>query len=95
MLEAIGKRYVVETGQTENGWFTRYSDGWIEQGGYISGNGFITFPVAFSTTNINLTFGLRTGNGVPRSTYDPTQTGFNYGSANEANSNAYYRACGF
>ena len=54
MLDAIGKRYVVETGQTENGWFTRYSDGWIEQGGVLAGTGgTITFPIAFSNTNFS------------------------------------------
>ena len=55
VLESTNKRYVVETGQTENGWFTRYSDGWVEQGGKIGdGNtptpdtNTISFPVEFT-----------------------------------------------
>ena len=54
MLDAIGKRYVVETGQTENGWFTRYSDGWIEQGGQISTNGDVTFPIPFESVVLSI-----------------------------------------
>ena len=53
-LDPIGKRYVVETGQTENGWFIRYSDGWIEQGGVTNfpiGGTQIQLPIAFSTTD--------------------------------------------
>ncbi len=55
VLDATNKRYVVETGQTENGWFTRYSDGWIEQGGRfgygnvaIPSQSTVTFPIAFA-----------------------------------------------
>lgn len=55
VLESTNKRYVVETGNNENGWFTRYSDGWVEQGGNLGyGNmstpdtNTISFPVAFT-----------------------------------------------
>ena len=34
MLDSI-KAYVVEKGTTASGWYRRYSDGWIEQGGYF------------------------------------------------------------
>lgn len=54
VLESTNKRYVVETGQTENGWFTRYSDGFIRQGGIYTAPSptrslytTITFPIAF------------------------------------------------
>ena len=81
MLDAIGKRYVVETGQTENGWFTRYSDGWIEQGGIIPEGSEIdnyvnVFPVTFENTSytflskkegINTDSSLWAGNAVARS----------------------------
>ena len=56
MLEAIGKRYVVDTGQTEDGTirYTRFSDGYIfiEGNVPITGNGVtdLTFPIAFSNT---------------------------------------------
>lgn len=29
-------KYVVETGSNNNGWYRKWSDGWIEQGGIIS-----------------------------------------------------------
>lgn len=54
VLDAIGKRYVVETGHTENGWFTRYSDGWIEQGGKLTntdGTTAISFEIEMSDVN--------------------------------------------
>ena len=62
VLEATNKRYVVETGQTENGWFTRYSDGWIEQSGTLNlGSGYqinksLTFPIEFTTTDFSIVF---------------------------------------
>lgn len=62
VLEATNKRYVVETGNNENGWFTRYSDGWIEQGGTLNLNtGYqrrqsLTFPIEFTTTDFSIVF---------------------------------------
>lgn len=54
VLESTNKRYVVETGKTEISWFTRYSDGWIEQGGNLATYGsalptqtVVTFPIEF------------------------------------------------
>lgn len=63
VLDATNKRYVVETGQTESGWFTRYSDGWIEQGGTLSfdSEGYMTgqslvFPIEFSSLEYSIVF---------------------------------------
>lgn len=62
VLESTNKRYVVETDNNENGWFTRYSDGWIEQGGTLNlGNGYqrgqsLTFPIEFTTTDFSIVF---------------------------------------
>lgn len=41
---------VVETGQTDRGWFRRYRSGWVEQGG-TANDANIIFPVEFSTTD--------------------------------------------
>ena len=57
VLEQTNKRYVVETGTSEDGTirYTRYSDGYIFMEGNvpITGNGIVnlTFPIAFSGTN--------------------------------------------
>ena len=49
------KAYIVETWSSGTSWYRKWSDGWIEQGGYATGlsNGskVITFHVAFSNTN--------------------------------------------
>lgn len=59
-------KYVIETGQSENGnqWYRKWSDGWIEQGGIlnekISGNNtsvnssIINFLIPFSSINYNV-----------------------------------------
>jgi hypothetical protein len=49
-LEAIGKRYVVETYQNEKEWAIRYSDGWVEQGGE-SAVGIVSFHYEMRDTN--------------------------------------------
>lgn len=52
-------------------WYRKYSDGWIEQGGYFynsSRSTVHTFSLAFSSTNISLVFGEAGGGGVNTST---------------------------
>ena len=45
-------RYVTETWSSGASWYTKYSDGWVEQGGVLSAKtGTITFPTNFSDTN--------------------------------------------
>lgn len=52
--------YVYETWNSGSNWYRKYSDGWIEQGGYVKDGGSCftfytgTFNIAFSTTNITL-----------------------------------------
>ena len=55
MLDALGKRYVVECGQSGDAWYERYSDGFIRQGGvYIEPEHtrsvwkVLPFPIEFS-----------------------------------------------
>lgn len=48
------KSYVAKTYKNGNNWYRKYSDGWIEQGGYISGTSntrTITLVTPFTTTN--------------------------------------------
>lgn len=60
MLENIGRRYLVEHEEAEDGswWYDRYSDGWLElEVQYKASSptddfsGFISFPVAFADKN--------------------------------------------
>ena len=55
VLDATNKRYVVETGSSEDGssHFTLYSDGWLEQSGFKTGRGQLTvnFLKEFKDTN--------------------------------------------
>lgn len=111
VLESTNKRYVVETGQTENGWFTRYSDGWIEQGGTnwtptasIPTQTKITFPIEFRDTNYAIV-ATPWGGGpwggsyaVGFSSDSKATTGCTYSSPGAGSSlgNAFdWRACGY
>lgn len=54
VLDALGKRYVVECGKSGDAWYERYSDGFIRQGGIYTAPSHtrslyttITFPIAF------------------------------------------------
>ena len=50
-------RYVVEKWSSGTEWYTKYKDGWVEQGGFVSlgvnsaAEARITFPVPFLTAN--------------------------------------------
>ena len=56
-LDALGeRRSIVESGGTASGWFRKWSDGFLEQGGHIDSAGFhsqktITLPTPFSNSN--------------------------------------------
>lgn len=68
MLEALGKRYVLETWLSEDGsqWYTRWSDGWIQHGGFKKTSNSaiqVDFPVAFRDTNYTV-FGFPRGDQV-------------------------------
>ena len=98
VLNAVGKRYLVESGTSEDGtiWYERYSDGKIIQGGYVTRSlTNIVFPIEYQTDEISITFGLIAGSGVPRSDRVPTRTGFTYSSANYANCQAFWRVEGY
>ena len=61
VLDSLGLSYIVERGKTNDGlkWWIRYSDGWVEQGGYIPPTGSenvpseyeVLFPIEFADTN--------------------------------------------
>lgn len=110
-MDAVGKRYVVETGKTENGWFTRYSDGWIEQGGStwdgVTKNPTstaVSFPVEFMDTEYTVVAeswggGPWTG-GYATGFSDKTKktTGFTFsasGSGQSVSNSFDWRACGY
>lgn len=110
VLDSTNKRYVVETGQTENGWFTRYSDGWVEQGGSLATYDtalptatVVTFPIEFRDSMYTLSLAGYGGpwsgswdKGIARET--KKTTGFTYtgpGSGASPGNNADWRAEGY
>ena len=65
VLDALGVSYVVEQGSDESGsWYRRFSNGWVEQGGYIADMPYsmirVTYPVEFRDENYVI---LMTANG--------------------------------
>lgn len=52
---------IIENSNSSTYWYKKYSDGWIEQGGYIEvtiatdGNYTLTFPNAFTAAPISVT----------------------------------------
>lgn len=64
--------YVVEQGQDENGtWYRRFSNGWVEQGGYATGPSrlpaVVVLPVEFANTSYYVNF---TGEMPGKNPYD-------------------------
>lgn len=57
MLENIGRRYLVEHTEADDGswWADRYSDGWVVQGGKCNADGISNFtvvlPISYKDTN--------------------------------------------
>mgnify|MGYP003288891301 CR=1 FL=1 len=45
--------YITETWNNGKSWYRKWSDGWIEQGGF-RGTGIVTLHVPFTTTNYNI-----------------------------------------
>ena len=43
--------YLITTYHSDSTFYRKYSDGFIEQGGYHNANATITFPIAFTNTN--------------------------------------------
>ena len=63
------KAFVTATYVSGTTWYRMYSDGWIEQGGYVSTGGTFTFPKAFSNNNYSVVLGS-----VTTSTYTTQYT---------------------
>ena len=90
-------RFVKTTYTSGTSWYRIWSDGWIEQGGYNSAGGTITYLKAFSNTNYTLVGGLIPG--TPSTTYEhlnmasQTTTGFSY--TRYDNYNLKWYACGY
>lgn len=61
VLDAIGKRYLVEHWVSDDGlsWYDRYNDGWVEQFGIVQNVGNttiknITLPLAFRSSSYHI-----------------------------------------
>lgn len=88
---------ITETYQNGTSWYRVYSDGWCEQGGYISANGTVSFLKPFIDTNYTLVFGSTgASNGVPRADRaSRTTSSFSYSSASVASAPADWQASGY
>ena len=92
-LNAVGARTVVNAYRNGESWYRKWSDGWVEQGGY--GKGQITFMVAYAAAPcILLGDANLSGEGWPCRANNITTTGF-YLFGNRLDSgSAYWYACG-
>lgn len=90
---------VVAESYSANSWYRKYSDGWIEQGGKITGSSGVTltFPLAFSNTNYSFvcnTQGNSTGYGYKRSAWISSRTATTVTLGSDAGDPAVWFACG-
>ena len=46
--------YITQTWKSGNNWYRKWSDGWIEQGGFQSSNSAVTFPISYTQTGITV-----------------------------------------
>lgn len=100
--------HVVETWHEGTEWYRVYSDGWIEQGGFInnsfaSGYGQVTLNKPFSNTNYTIVMSYKTinasygssANSTFQGAYYITTSGFKYtGSSIDGIQRSWY-ACGY
>lgn len=102
-----GTAYIMSTWGNGSEWFRKWSDGWIEQGGYIrSGGNFysfvsVAFNTAFSTTDITLVAtNANTANGNSQEmgqigAFVVSKTRFKETSYTSDTSPFYWYACGY
>jgi hypothetical protein len=74
--------------------YQKLPGGVIIQWGFATWNTTVNFPIAFPTAVGAVTFGLTTGDGIPRVS-SITTSSFFYESARSGGSNAYYIAIGY
>ena len=68
LLEAAGITFVKETYKDGTQWYRKWSDGWIEQGGYLSWSGAwttLSFVTPFTTTDYYINGGGYRSDGSP------------------------------
>jgi len=92
---------VVETYQNGTSWYRVYSDGWCEQGGFISSGsttGNVTFMKQFQDTNYSIMtqcqFGVGSGYGYQAGISYVTTSGFNWQNSG-SNYATYWQASGY
>lgn len=87
--------YLVDSYQSGVNWYRKWSDGWIEQGGWqgtLSTNVTVTLNTPFTTTNYTVTAVSHNGEGTPR-IGNITTTKFQWQPAGAACKGSWY-ACG-
>lgn len=95
-IPAAPVRYVVETWRDGKQWYTKYNDGWIEQGGLqpnLTLATTVTLNTPFTTTDYTVTGGKNNGEGGIR-VGSLTTTSFGW-SPSGATASGYWRAEGY
>lgn len=101
-------RYVVEKWSSGTEWYTKYSDGWVEQGGVANGSnlsnvgGSITLYIAFSNDNYSAVFtpsnrsgGSLWGGYPPTKDRTSTSTTLKWGVYGGSGGEVYWEAKGY
>lgn len=71
-------KYITETYRNGADWYRKWSDGWLEQGGYAAGNRKVSFYLPYTDSHYCLCFGTYTaGNGYARGA-NKSVTNFDY-----------------
>ena len=105
VLDSLGVSYVVEQGSDGSGnWYRRFSNGWVEQGGYVEyekSNAIknVVFPIEFNSTDYSVTIGgvseaKQFGTAALATAEDMTTTGMNIHVGSHL-TNAIWEAKGF
>lgn len=98
-------KYVIETGQSENGnqWYRKWNDGWCEQGGQFSAGGITTINllIPYKDTNYQVTT-------TYKSSSNSTSINVTWGSVNNVTNSSFtiqnssstvftrvWKACGY
>lgn len=88
--------HIIETYKNGTSWYRVWSDGWKEQGGYLSGTS-VTFLKQFNDANYTLTYGNTSGQYFEKERfYDLTTAGFKIVNVAYGGGGAgYWYACGY
>ena len=101
ILQKCTTSYVVETWSSDTNWYRKWSDGWIEQGGYCDAQAvattIITLHIPYTNINYNIHLTNKFVNSATKNAVHitaQTESNFTYWCEN-TNGDAYWYACGY